>query len=181
MGDNSYSGDVNAGNTWESPQARGLGPNASGGGAPSGGGVTTLPGADLLKQFQDLLAAYNPRFLGVSNELQGISQGNDPRLEALRNADLARTSEFFNRRGTGGSTAALNALNRTSQGFNAMELQRQDTARLGQLDVLSGFLQNATIPFRLLLQQMGVQNAQAAANMAGQSDPFLKLGPISIG
>ena len=62
------------------------------------------------------------------------------------------------------------------------QLGRQDTARLQSLDVLRGFLENETVPIQLLLQKMAAENAATAAGMAGQQDdPFLKLGPISVG
>lgn len=140
--------------------------------------------------FRKLLDELNPRFRGVADELQGIAAGNDPRFEAFRQMQLgdasARNAEFFGRRGTGGSTAALNQLQRTTTGINAnigiQELQRQDQARMQSLDVLRGFLENETVPIQLQLQRMAAQNAATAAEMAGQQrDPFIKLGPISIG
>ena len=147
----------------------------------------------MIAEFQKLLSGeggLNQRFLGVSDELRGIAGGEDPRFEAFRQMTLgdigARNAEFFGRRGTGGSTAALNALQRSTLGANTQigmaQLGRQDTARLQSLDVLRGFLENETVPIQLLLQKMAAENAATAAGMAGQQDdPFLKLGPISVG
>src|SRR3990167_5109552 len=140
--------------------------------------------------FRKLLKELNPRFMGVADELQGIAGGEDPRFEAFRQVQVgdasARNAEFFGRRGTSGSTASLNQLQRTTTGINAnlgmQQLARQDTARLGSLDVLRGFLENETVPIQLQLQRMAAENAATAAEMAGQQrDPFIKLGPISVG
>jgi hypothetical protein len=177
-------------------------PVMGGNGSSEGGGIDPNPiklrpsapagpaPLDLeLDAFKKLLGQLNPRFLGVSDELAGIAGGEDPRFDAFRQMQLgdvsARNAEFFGRRGTGGSTAALNALQRSTTGVNTQigmaQLGRQDTARLQSLDVLRGFLENETVPMQLILQQLAAQNAATAADMAGQDDPFLKLGPISIG
>src|SRR3990167_6585070 len=160
---------------------------------PADGPVDPATGNPLdadMDAFRKLLDELNPRFMGVADELQGIAGEEDPRFEAFRQVQVgdasARNAEFFGRRGTSGSTASLNQLQRTTTGINAnlgmQQLARQDTARLGSLDVLRGFLENETVPIQLQLQRMAAENAATAAEMAGQQrDPFIKLGPISVG
>lgn len=143
-----------------------------------------------MEAFRKLLDELNPRFRGVSEELAGIAGGEDPRFEAFRQMTLgdisSQNASFFGRRGTGGSTAALNQLQRSTLDANTQigmaQMGRQDTARLQSLDVLRGFLENETVPIQLILQKMAAENAATAANMAGQQDdPFFKLGPVSVG
>src|SRR3990167_7391975 len=171
----------------QQPQVN-MDPVGGGGGLPRATGANPLD-ADM-DVFRKLLDELNPRFRGVADELQGIAGGEDPRFDAFRQVQLgdasARNAEFFGRRGTSGSTASLNQLQRTTTGINAslgmQQLARQDTARLGSLEVLRGFRENETVPIQLQLQRMAAENAATAAEMAGQQrDPFIKLGPISVG
>ena len=83
---------------------------------------------------------FESRLGGLRDRFQQQSTGTDPQFEAMRQAQLgqidtnqqaqqAQQSEFFGRRGLGGSSAALNAQQRLAGGFDQ---QRQGlTAQLG--------------------------------------------------
>lgn len=138
-----------------------------------------VPGLD---PFLDMLAQQNPEWFRVADELRGIASGEDPRFAAFQEgqfnlmraneqAQLGQTSAFFGRRGAGGGTAELNALNRTSGQFDLQrqglagqlgmtQMARQDQARLQALGARAGGLQN-------LLAQPAMNIGWAAANNPG--------------
>jgi hypothetical protein len=150
------------------------------------GGISTgvplvqqqLAGVDpSLGTFQQQLAGVDPTGLGaaqgatgdIAGRLQAIGTGAiDPRFGALAEARLnqlgasqqqrtAQTSEFFGRRGVGGSAAELNALNQLS---NQFDIQRQNiVAELG----LQG-LQRSDVA---LSQALGARGQQAQLGLAG--------------
>src|SRR3990167_5741016 len=148
-----------------------------------------IGGVDL-SGFQNKMDKFNPRFFNVANQLRDISRGEDPRFAAYQQgqfnvlganeqSQLGQTSSFFERRGGGGGTAELNALNRTSGGFDLQrqalsgqlgmqQLQRQDPARTGQLDAISGGLQNMlagpTMNMSLLAALLGGKGGDGGGN-----------------
>ena len=138
-----------------------------------------------LSQADQLRALVGGGLGDVTSQLQGISQGVDPRFDALRQSQLAQLQsnqqqqqaqqdEFFGRRGLGGSSAALNAQNRLTGGFNQQrnaltanlglqQLQRQDAA----LQNVAGLLgQRAGIESGLIGQGFG-QNLQFLGQQQG--------------
>ena len=154
---------------------------AGGGRNPFRGGTPTPSAPDPLQtaidQFKTLLAQYNPRFLDVANELKGIAGGIDPRFDQLRQAQVAQSSEQFQRMGLGGGSAEANATNRLNASLTGVQLERENQARMGSLDALRAFMENETLPIQFLLNQKSVNNA----GQLPEDDPFLKLGPVSIG
>lgn len=118
----------------------------------------------ILDQFSGIAG----RFGGAADRFQGISEGFDPLFDEHRRRQLALTSNFFNRRGGGNSTAALNALERTGAQADFAQLGRQDNAvtqmlqaLTGQADVLTAAGETGAVPVELLI-------AQLAAQMSGQ-------------
>ena len=114
---------------------------------------------------------FESRLGGLRQRFQGISTGEDPRFEALRQAQLgqldsnqqaqqAQQAGFFGRRGLGGSSAALNAQQQLAGGFDA---QRNTlTAQLG--------MQQLGRQDQALQQLLGInaQQAQFGAGLEGQ-------------
>ncbi len=134
----------------------------------------------------DVSQRFSQDFGGLQQNLRGVLEGgNDPRFEAFRQAQneqlleeqerqQAQTSDFFGRRGIGGSSAALTELQNQGTGFaqqrrqlgaqlGLQQLGRQDTA-LQQLLGAAG--QRAGIESGLLGQQQGILGQQQ--NVFGQ-------------
>ena len=114
----------------------------------------------------------------IANTLQGIGQGGaDPRFAAFRQTQLdqlgrdqqgqqARQSEFFNRRGMGGSSAALNAQNRLSTQFG-----NQSQALSSQLGMQSLGRQD-----QALMQALGARGQQGQLGIAGANLTAQQMG-----
>lgn len=103
--------------------------------------------------FNESLSQLNPAFLDAANFFQGVATGDDPFLEAELGTLRGQTSEFFGRRGSGGSGAELNALNRGARQAQLNSFGRRSDARLQSLEAIRAFLENQQIPLSLLLQQ----------------------------
>ena len=102
-----------------------------------GGGDDFFPTAGPNASIDDLVRAFSQQSGILGRDAFDISRGIDPLFDQLRSNTLATTSEFFGRRGTGGSTASLNALSRAGSGVDLLGLQRSDQAR-GQAAELLG-------------------------------------------
>jgi len=133
------------------------------------------------QEFIDLTGTQSDIFLGTADDLFAMSQGIDPLFDQAQNdllgvlgnqrdRGLAQTSNFFNRRGGGNSTASLNALERTGGQFDdrgielATMLQfagldRSDALREESFDLRSSGVNMETIPLQLLIQEMNARNA----------------------
>jgi len=107
---------------------------------------------------QQGVSGLGAQLAGLQHTQANIAGGADPRFEAYKTAQLqqlaadqqaqqARQSEFFSRRGLGGSSAALNQMNRLETGFGQQkqnlaatigmqQLGRQDQALLNQQNIL---------------------------------------------
>ena len=148
----------------------------------------------------------------VQNQYGQMINGVDPRFEALRQSQFnqlntdqqnqqAQTSEFFNRRGLGDTSAALNELNKLGSGFsqqrqnltaqlNMDQLQRQDqalanygnlAAQQGQIG--SGFLgqqaglyQGGDALLSQILGQRGAFVGQESGLIGNQANILGQLG-----
>jgi len=158
-----------------------------------------------LGDFSAELARQNPAFLdpdfnvddfqGIAGTYEGISQGADPRFQEFQDAQFAlmdsnrrqqlgETGQYFSRRGLGGTSAELNAMNRLNAGFGMQrqqlgaqlgmqQLGRQDTAlgqqagmlgmanqaRQAEMEAITAGLQNLTIHEQIAIMRLAAQNA----------------------
>ena len=120
---------------------------------------------------------------GTSLLQSGLGTGIDPRFEAFRQSQIeslstqqqqqqARQSEFFNRRGLGGSSAALNEQNKLGAQFGQ---QRQNlTSQIG-LQGIAQQNQNLSQGSALLGQEFGLLGAGAASRNQAQEGRFNAL------
>lgn len=151
-----------------------------------------------INQVDALRGQFGSGIGGLIAAQQGRAQGIDPRFDEFRQNQLAQLnaneqrqqagqSEFFNRRGLGGSSAALNAQNRVSGGFNKQratltsqlglqQLGRQDDALIQQQSL---FGQQAQIGSGLIGQGAGFQNQ--IAGLQFQGNQFGLQGQQQIG
>jgi len=128
---------------------------------------------------QDILLEAQQKYLD-------ISEGNDHRFDAFRQSrlnqlaaneqgQLGGASEMFDRRGTGGSTASLNAQNRIRSQFDLsrnsvtaetglQQMGRQDRALESGLDVGQTAVQNLLAP---ITAELGFQSTEAARKGGG--------------
>ena len=136
-----------------------------------------------------------PRFTDVSDRMFRIGTGEDPLFTDLQGGlfDVLRAQEaeqvrgqeeMFSRRGALNTGASMDSLANLRGGFagNRANLASQlAMQRLGvlqsSLDPLSAGIETESLPIQL---RIALENAQRAGNVGGD-DPFLKVGPISLG
>ncbi len=121
-------------------------------------------------------------FNALAEQQAGIASGQDPRFAEFQSAQLAQlganetaalgqTSNFFGRRGSGGSTASLNALQRQQSGF---DLQRTSlTSGLG--------LQQMARQDQALVQQgqfLGMADQSAVAQQQANLSAISQAGAL---
>jgi hypothetical protein len=123
--------------------------------------------------------------------LRRRARGEDPLVEYQRQQALARSGEFFGRRGGGNTTAALNQGERISTDFDFRQLAGRDAAVSGIADLaerrfgirrdVAGFnnqaesdrlgalqqaIENAAIDPALLIELLNVQSAGTPSNQS---------------
>ena len=116
----------------------------------------------------------NQFFFEGADDLFGRSQGTqlDAPLEAFRDRRLntirGQNSEFFGRRGTEGSTASLNALQRATgqfdDEFGVLQLQRQDEQFNQSFALRTAGLENQQIGPGVLQQLLALITQQRAVS-----------------
>ena len=126
---------------------------------------------DLIQQLIGNVGTQSEKFFSGADELLGRSQGGfDPRLSAFRDRRLGairgQNAEHFGRRGTGGSTAALNALQRSTgefdDQFGLTELDRQDEQFNQSFGLRTAGLETQQLSPAILLQLMAELRKQGA-------------------
>ena len=123
----------------------------------------------------DLLAKVdeqNKFFFGGADDLFGRSQGTqlDPQMAAFRDRRLGtirgQVGDVFGRRGTGGSSAELNALNRSTGDFESQfgmqQLARRDEQFNQSFALRTAGMENEQLGPSLMLQLLAQMNQQKA-------------------
>ena len=127
---------------------------------------------DLIKELLASVDTQNKFFFEGADDLFGRSQGTqlDAPLEAFRDRRLGnirgQNAEFFGRRGTEGSTASLNALQRSTgqfdDEFGVLQLNRQDEQFNQSFALRTAGLEKAQIPSAVLMQLLALITKQQA-------------------
>ena len=136
------------------------------------GAITPEQQAAATSQIGGLLS--NLGGVGAQQQAIGLGQATDPRFEQFRTSQIgalsrtqqeqqARQSEFFNRRGIGGSSAALNQQNRLSTQFG--EQQQALTSQIG-LQEIANQQQALQTALGIGTQQAGLVGQQFGINQA---------------
>ena len=127
---------------------------------------------DKIMQLLSTVGQQNRFFFGGADDLFGRSQGTqlDPQMAAFRDRRLGtirgQNSEFFGRRGTEGSSAELNALNRATGDFESefgvQQLARRDEQFNQSFALRTAGLENEQLGPATLIQLLAQINANQA-------------------
>lgn len=134
-------------------------------------------------------------YMNEASRLRGIGTGaSDPafaefqnaqnaQLSANQRADTAQQAEFFNRRGMGDSSNALNQMNKTAASYNLQRgtlasqiglqaLSRRDDAFASALNAESAGVSTAAKPAELAISELAAANAGRGGGSSGGGMDF---------
>lgn len=122
-------------------------------------GATNLIGEGI-GQFGEEIGQEREFFSSAADRFLQQSEGTDPRFQAFKqnqfNLLRGQNEQFFDRRGTGGSSASLNALQRSTGDLDTrlgfQNLQRQDENLTQSLSARTTGLELSQIPIALQMQ-----------------------------